>query len=347
VNKRDPTPATKMADIAKLAGVSASTVSRALAGSPLVAKSQRDEIVRLATEHGYVVNAMARNLRLQRTDIISVVIPLGHAARQPLTDPFFAELLGHLADEITERGYGVLLQKVLPPMDDWLPRLIGAHRSDGIIVLGQSTEHRALENAASQYHPLVVWGGRERDQAYCTVGTDNVSGARLAVEHLLSLGRRRIIFLGDPSAPEIRLRHEGYQQALERAPGALASRSIAVPSNVTADTAYDAMRAMIGSATDCDAIFASTDVIAINAIRALTAAGRRVPEDVAVVGYDDIPFAAHHSPALTTVRQDLALGARTMVDLLFRRIARETTQSESLPATLVIRESCGAVLTRQ
>src|SRR5271157_5053827 len=117
-----------MADIAALARVSASTVSRALAGSPLVPKKKRDRIVKIARARGYVVNSAARTLRLKRTETISVVIPLGHEGSQPLTDPFFVEMLGHLADEITHRGYGVLLQKILPPMNNWLARLVAANR---------------------------------------------------------------------------------------------------------------------------------------------------------------------------------------------------------------------------
>ena len=96
-----------------------------------------------------MVNSTARNLRLQRTQAISVAIPLGHAAGQPLTDPFFSEMIVHLADAITQRGHGVFLQKIVPPMDDWLPRLIASNKSDGIVVVGQSTEHAALEDAAA------------------------------------------------------------------------------------------------------------------------------------------------------------------------------------------------------
>lgn len=158
MNKRRRSKPPKMADIAELAGVHPSTISRALAGSPLVAKKKRDEILKLARERGYVINSAARNLRLQRTQTISVVIPLGHEAGQALTDPFFMEMIGYLADEITQRGYGMFLQKILPPMDDWLLRLIASQRTDGIIIIGQSTEHKAIEAAASNYQPLVVWG---------------------------------------------------------------------------------------------------------------------------------------------------------------------------------------------
>ena len=327
-----------MADIARLAGVSASTVSRALAGSSLVAAKKRDEIVRLARERGYVVNSTARNLRLQRTQAVSVIIPLGHETSQPLTDPFFMEMLGHLADSITQRGYGMFLQKVVPPMDDWLPQLIGSHKSDGIIVIGQSTEHAALEAAAANYKPLVVWGGHLAHQSYCTVGTDNVGGALAAVEHLIQLGRRRIVFLGDPAIPEIGLRYEGYRLAHERAPRLRVLPHI-VPAHLTADTAYEAMRAFIGEAGNFDAVFGATDVIAMSAVRAITAAGLAVPRDVAVVGFDDIVLASHANPPLTTVRQDLRRGAQTLVELLFRRMEGEDTPSATMPAELVVRES--------
>jgi DNA-binding LacI/PurR family transcriptional regulator len=335
--RRRSVPA-KMADIARLAGVSASTVSRALAGSKLVARQKREQIVRLARERGYVINATARNLRLQRTQTISVVIPLAHELGQSLTDPFFIEMLGHLADEITQRGYGLLLQKILPPMDEWLQQLISAHRSDGIIVVGQSTEHRTLEEAAANYRPLVVWGGHLERQSYCTVGTDNVGGAFAATEHLYKTGRRRIVFIGDQTIPEIRLRFEGYKRALAQAPRGTAAPHV-VPAHLTGDTAYEAMRAFIESGNSFDGVVAATDVIAISAMRALAAMGIVVPRNVAVVGFDDIAWASHANPPLSSVRQDFQRGAHTLVELLFRRMNGEDTPSATMPAELVVRES--------
>jgi DNA-binding LacI/PurR family transcriptional regulator len=333
-----------MADIARLAGVHSSTVSRALAGSPLVAKKKRELILKLAKERGYVINSVASNLRLQRTQTISVVVPLGHEAGQALTDPFFVQMLGHLADEITQRGYGMFLQKILPPMDDWLPRLIASHRADGIIIIGQSTEHAAIEGAAAKYRPMVVWGGHLEHQSYCTVGTDNVGGARVVVEHLIRNGRRRIVFLGDPAVPEIKLRHEGYKYALAQAPRGTAPARI-VPAHLTADTAYESMRAFIREGGQFDAVFGATDVIALSAIRAITASGLTVPRDVAVVGFGDIALASQFNPTLTTMRQDLPRGARILVDLLFRRLNGENAPSATMQAELIARES-SAVTTK-
>jgi DNA-binding LacI/PurR family transcriptional regulator len=339
--KRKRSPSSKipkMTDIARMAGVNVSTVSRALSGNTRVGNEQRERILKLAQERGYVVNPNASNLRTRRTQTLSVVVPLRHETGQALSDPFFISMLGYLADEITQRGYGMFLKKVLPPMKNWLQLLIGSQRADGIIVIGQSTEHATLEAAAKTYLPLVVWGGHLQYQSYCTVGSDNVGGARAAVEHLIHSGRKRIVFMGDSKIPEMRLRHEGYQLALEKTARG-SSEDLQVPSHMTADTAYEAMRAYIRDGAKFDAIFAATDVIAISAIRAIIASGLSVPRDVAVVGFDDIAMAAYANPPLTTVRQDLQHGAKVLVDLVLRRIEGEDTPSATMPAELIVRES--------
>lgn len=330
-----------MADLARLAGVHVSTVSRALGDSPLVQQEMRERILGLAREHGYVANAAARNLRAGRTETLSVVIPLAHEREQVLTDPFFASMLSHLADAITRRGYGMHLQKVLPPMQGWLQRIVAERRSDGIIVIGQSTEHETLQQAARTATPFVVWGGQLPKQRYCTVGTDNVQGGRLATQHLLAQGRRRILFLGDPAIPEIRLRCDGYEQALAKGPRGTAAASI-VKAHLTPDAAATALQAWLQQGKAFDAVFAATDLIAISALRVLAAAGLRVPEDVAVVGFDGLEMGAHVHPSLSTVQQDLAQGAELLVDLLLQRIAGSDVDSVAMPGTLVLRESCGA-----
>lgn len=335
-----PEHVSKMADLARIAGVSVSTVSRALSGSPLVAQAAREKILMLAREHGYVLNTQAQGLRLKRTQTLSVVIPLGHESRQPLTDPFFVEILGYLADEITQRGYGMFLVKVVPPMGHWLESLIASGRSDGIVVIGQSTEHAALDAAAKNYLPLVVWGGEFERKSYCTVGSDNVAGAALAVEHLIAHGRRNIVFLGDPAIPEIGLRYSGYDRAL-RASKVKMGKPRIVPVHLVAESSFEDMRAFLDEHGTFDGIVAASDVIAISAIRAMAAAGLSVPRDVSVVGYDDIVLAANTHPSLTTVRQDLKAGARAMIDALFRRMNDEAAPSVVLPTRLVVRESCG------
>jgi DNA-binding LacI/PurR family transcriptional regulator len=338
--KKSSPSTVKMSDIARIAGVHTSTVSRALAGSPLVDDAVRDKIVGIARSCGYVVNSAARSLRLRRSLTISVTIPLGHEKQQSLSDPFFVEMFGYLAEEITQRGYGVHLQKVVPPMDRWLESLVASNQPDGIIIIGQSTEHKAIEVMAKKFLPLVVWGGQVARQSYCTVGSDNLEGGRIAAEHLLGCGRRRIVFVGDAKAPEFQLRYKGYHQALENGPRGT-EKPYLVSSHLTAEGAYAAVKSLIAGKHAFDAIFAATDIIAANAIRAVTDAGLTVPGDIAVVGYDDIALAAHTNPPLTTVRQGIQEGAQTMVDLLFRRIDGEKTESAVIPTRLVVRGSSG------
>jgi DNA-binding LacI/PurR family transcriptional regulator len=316
-----------MADVARLAKVSMSTVSRALADNPLIPEDRRREIQRIAAEAGYVINQSARSLRMRKTQTIGVVFPLGHDVGQLISDPFFIEMFGRLADEITTRGYQVLLCRVTDTSDGWLKRIIQSHRQDGLVIVGQSDQHAALNQAAESYHPLVVWGGHLSGQVYCSVGTDNIGGARRAVDHLLGLGRKRIAFLGMLELPEIGLRYEGYVRAL-RAAGIEQDPALVLPAHFSFETAYEA-------------IFATSDIIALAAIQALAAAGIDVPGQVSVVGFDDIAIAAQSTPPLTSVQQDLAKGARTIVDLLFKRMAGEDAPSATLLPKLVVRKSCG------
>lgn len=328
----------KMADIARMAGVSISTVSRALAGNPLIPKALRDQIVEIAQTHGYVVNQSARSLRLRKTDTIGVIIPLAKEAGQLISDPFFLEMVGRLADEITRRNYFVLLTKAAVTEPGWLDRIIQSHRADGLLLIGQSTQHEVLNAVADAYRPMVVWGGQLPGQRYCTVGSDNVEGGRLAVAHLTATGRKRIAFLGAIDAPEAAQRFEGYRKGLAEA-GIAFDPALVVSTPYTLEEARDAVAAFLATGAAFDAAFAFSDVVALAAVGALHGAGRRVPEDVAVVGFDDIALARHAAPSLTTVRQDLVFGAKTMVDLLFRRMAGEDATSTLVPVELVVRGS--------
>lgn len=328
----------KMADIARMAGVSISTVSRALAGNPLIPKTLRDQIVEIAQTHGYVVNQSARSLRLRRTDTIGVIIPLAHEAGQAISDPFFLEMFGRLADEITRRGYAVLLNKVVATEPGWLDRIIQSHRADGLVLIGQSSQHEALNLVADTYKPMVAWGARLPGQRYCAVGSDNVQGGRLAVSHLAAAGRERIAFFGADETPEAAQRLEGYRQGLAEA-GLPFDPALVVPTPFTLDEARGAVAAFLAKGAAFDAVFAFSDVVALAAISALAEAGRSVPGDVAVVGFDDIALARHSHPPLTTIRQDLESGARSMIDRLFRRMAGEDAPGMVAPVKLVVRGS--------
>ena len=326
-----------MAELARRAGVSVSTISRALAGSPLVNKKTRDKVASLARELDFRPNAQARNLRLQRTNAIGVLLPLGHQRDQHLTDPFFLSMLGYLADVIAERGYDMLLSKVIPQDDEWLDAIVDSNRVDGVVIVGQSNQAQTIDRTARRYRRIVAWGAQLPGQHYVTVGTDNQAGGRLAAEHLISRGRRRLLFLGDHHAPEIEQRQAGFMAACTAA--GIAGDASAIDIDLVPEVAYDQLQAHFTGSVVCDGIVAASDVIAMAAIRALSDKGLKVPGDVAVTGFDDVMLAQHMTPPLTTVRQDLRMGATLLVERLFALMAGEDAASVVMPPELVVRAS--------
>lgn len=325
-------------DLAKLAGVSAGTVSRALSDTGLISQKTRERIKTLANEHNFRPNIMARNLRIQKTGAIGVVIPLGHETGQHISDPFFITMLGLLADALTERGYDLVLSRVVPTDGDWLDRFTDSGRVDGIIVIGQSNQFETLERAAKRFLPLVVWGGHQKGQVHCSVGSDNVAGGELAANHLIERGCKSIAFFGDPTALEIAQRLAGCKMAMERA-GILKDLSL-LPAHLAVDPSDTTIAEFLsGTNHKPDGIFAASDVIAMSALRTLAELEISVPGDIRVVGYDGLALGEHTVPRLTTIRQDLTTGARNLVDLLLRRISGEDTASVVMPPELVIRMS--------
>ncbi len=330
--------ARNITDLARLAGVSPGTVSRALANSELISKKTRERVQALAREHEFRPNVMARNLRTKRSGAIGVLIPLGHETAQHISDPFFMSLLGHLADALTERGHDLLLSRVIPTNPDWLTDIVESGRVDGVILIGQSDQSAVIDKVAARFLPLVAWGANLAGQAHCSVGTDNRKGGELAARHLIERGAKSFAFLGDPIAPEIAERLAGVRTALDAA--GLGKSLEILPAHLTAETAHPAVSDWLGSAdTVPDGIIAASDVIALSTLRALAEHGRSVPDHVRVIGYDDLPLANQTTPPLTTVRQDLVAGAAHLVDLLFRRIGGEKTESVVLEPQLIMRGS--------
>ena len=322
-------------DLARLAGVSPGTVSRALAGKSLVNTKTREKIEGLAREHGFRPNQMASGLRRQKTGVIGVVIPLGHDTRQQISDTFFMTLLGFLADELTREGYDLMLRRVVPESDaDWLDRFIGSGMIDGVIVIGQSDQFDRIEDVADGYGPMVVWGNHTEGQRHCVVGTDNRLGGRIAAERLIAAGATRLAFLGDTTAIEFAARFAGAEDVARR----MGADIIALPSHLSPDRASEEIaRHLADTAGRIDGIFAATDTLAALCLAVLRERGVAVPDDIKLIGFDDLPIARQTVPPLTTVKQDIAAGARGLVDLLLRRLAGEETESLVLPAQLVVR----------
>lgn len=327
----------KMSDIARLAGVSESTVSRALSDSPLINEKTRARIQSIARDEQYYINRQAQNLRLQSSKTVLVAIPLDHNPRQPISDPFIMELLSSVADALMAVGFEILLTRV--NRQDWRDRVASHSYLKGLIIVGQSLLHDDInEFANSSDLPMVVWGAHLPRQNYITVGTDNREGGVMACEHLLRRGRRRVVFLGDSSLPEVRHRHEGYVQAH-------VSMGLQPDPALTIACAFDRLCAeqkmieLMASKIPFDAIFAASDVLAQEAIRHVTAQGLQVPQDIAIVGYDDTALSRYMAPSLTTVSQEIYLGGQRLVDCLLRQFRGDQVSSEQYSPSLEIRVS--------
>ena len=326
----------QMADIAHLAGVSTSTVSRALANSPLVNAKTRARIAELARSLNYSINIGAQNLRLKVNRTVAVVVPYDVQIRQHLTDPFFLGLLGSIADALTEQGFDILLSRIDAEHLDSAAQAVETGRAIGVILIGQWRHHEQLNQIAARGVPIVVWGAQLPRQLYCTVGGDNAAGGKLATDHLIANGRRRIVFLGDANLPEVEQRFAGYRQSLQAA-GIAYDPQLYRPSAFIADSARAAVQAMCDAQLDFDAIFASSDLLAMAAITALRERGRQTPADIAVVGYDDIELAQYFNPPLTTIRQPIDVAGRELVAALLALLDGAPAEPRLLATTLVAR----------
>jgi DNA-binding LacI/PurR family transcriptional regulator len=338
---RDNQRRLQMADIARLAGVSIATVSRALNGSPLINAATRERITALAQSHDYTINLGAKNLRMQRNQTIAVVIPYDATSRQHISDPFFLSMLGSLADAVTDRGYDLLLSRVDADNLDAAARLYHSGVALGVVLIGQWHHHDQLNQMAARKVPIVVWGAQLPQQLYCTVGGDNVLGGRLAAEHLLKQGRKRILFMGDPRLPEVAQRQEGFRQAL-RAAHVSESKDLQLVVPFDVDVARAALTKLLSRRLGFDAVFGCSDLLAITAMQVLRERGHRVPQDVAVVGYDNMALAGYCDPPLTSVHQPVQEAGAAMVDALLAMLQGHQAAPRVLPVSLVARPSSAA-----
>lgn len=329
-----------MADIARLAGVSTATVSRALSNSKLVNDETRTRILELARSLKYTINIGAQNLRLKQNRTVGVVVPFDSGTRQHLSDPFFLGMLGSLADALTERGFDMLLSRVDAEQLDAAASPFDTGRVIGIILIGQWRHHDQLNQLAARHVPIVVWGAQLPQQLYATVGGDNVSGGMQATAHLLAAGRKRIAFFGDIHLPEVAQRHAGYCRALA-AHGIGVDPDLVVPVSFLPEGGTQAVDALQRRGIAYDAVFACSDLLAMTAINTLRALGKSVPQDVAVVGYDDIELSTYFHPPLTTIRQPIRAAGAVLVDSLLALVDGQPATSQQLQTELIVRATAG------
>jgi DNA-binding LacI/PurR family transcriptional regulator len=329
--------------IAHLAGVSQPTVSRALRGSPMVNEATRSKILKIARELNYKVDKNASNLRCQHSGTLALLLFEDPAPDESLINPFFVSMLASITRACGQRGYDLLISFQQPANNDWQASFEDSNKADGIILLGYGDYldyQRRLEFLNERGIRFVRWGAVLPEQNEISVGCDNGHGGRTVTEHLLERGGRRIAFLGDASNhyPEFLERYRGHGDALA-ARGLFADPALQVNAISSEQSGFEAARTLLARGQPFDAICAASDLIAIGAMKALAAAGLRVPHDVLVSGYDDIPLAAFVNPSLTTIQQDTKIAGAILVDTLLKRINKEPVENQVIPVSLVVRDS--------
>ncbi|ASK91799.1 LacI family transcriptional regulator [Xanthomonas citri pv. vignicola] len=329
-------------DIAYLAGVSQPTVSRALRGSPMVNEETRKRILRIARELNYKVDKNASSLRLRNAGTLALLFFEDPTADDSLINPFFHSMLGSITRACALQGYDLLVS-FQQLSKDWQADYEDSNKADGIILLGygdyQESRQR-LQLLVEQGTHFVRWGAALPGQPGISIGSDNYQGGLDITDHLLAQGCRRIAFLGHASNhyPEFEERYRGHATALAQH-GLAADPALQFDAITTELSGYSACLALLDSGNAFDAVCAASDLIAIGAMRALRERGLRVPQDVAVSGFDDIALAASVAPALSTVQQDTKQAGTLLVESLVALIRGEAAQSRTIPVRLALRDS--------
>jgi DNA-binding LacI/PurR family transcriptional regulator len=317
-----------MADLARLAGTSKITVSRALADSSLVNARTRERIQTLAREQGYKLNISARNLRLRHSRTVGVIVEMRPSDARPMLDPYPLNLLGGITQALTTAGYSVLLTTRQDA------NATAIHAADGLILLGQGVHQDAVRRFDKLGLPMVVWGAPADHDNHIVVGSDNRQGGQLVAEHFARIGRRHPVFVGPPGHPEILDRLNGFVDALAR----MGIKPLLMRrDDFTMAAGIDAVRSLVARGAKFDAIFASSDLLALGAISALKDLGVDVPRAVSIVGYDDTPIGATFLPNISTVRQDWQAGGVLLAEKVLDLIEGRPAQTETLPVELVLR----------
>ncbi|HZP53569.1 LacI family DNA-binding transcriptional regulator [Actinocrinis sp.] len=326
-------------DVAAEAGVSRGTVSRVLNGGVNVSPAALAAVNKAIKQTGYVVNHHARSLVTQRSR--SVAFILSEPQEKFFEDPNFPILLRGCTQALAEHDMPLLLSIAGTEEDrERVVRFIAAGHIDGALLVSTHAGNPVVDRLTGLGVPAVACGlpiGHEYDLAY--VAVNEAEGARQATAHLAKLGRRRIATVTGPmDTPGGRDRLKGYQDALRTA-GLPADDSLVAHGDYTRASGEVAMIKLLQANPDLDAVFVASDLMAVGAIDALTEAGKRVPEDVAVVGFDDSPAALTARPQLTTVRQPFRRISQEMVRLLLARLDGQEPAAVILPTELVIRAS--------
>ncbi|RZZ87447.1 LacI family transcriptional regulator [Pseudoxanthomonas winnipegensis] len=329
-------------DIAHLAGVSQPTVSRALRGSPMVNEDTRRRILAIAEQLHYKVDKNASNLRTQHTGTLALLFFEDPTPDESAINPFFLSMLGSITRACALHGYDLLIS-FQNLSTDWQADYADSKKADGLILLGYGDYLQSrvrLEKLQQQGIRFVRWGAALPGQPGVSIGCDNFQGGHDMAAHLIAQGRRRIAFLGHASAhyPEFQERHRGVCAALDAA-GLEHEPTLQVDAETSEQSGYAAARILLARGVAFDAVFGASDLIAIGAMKALLEAGLRIPEQVAVAGFDDIPLAGFVTPGLSTVQQDTRQAGMLLVDALLQQLHGQPVDSQTIPVRLALRGS--------
>jgi len=336
--RRLPRVAATLRDVARASRVSTATVSRVFNESPLVSVETRDRVREAAKRLGYWPNGIARSLITNRTHMLGVLMPDLHGE-------FFSEMIHGVDLGARARGLHILVSRSSSSLEE----LIGAVRSmrgrvDGLIVMAPDLEDSAALRECGGEVPTVFLNPDGRVRNGDTLVIANVEGARAVVDHLLGLGHRRIAMITGPERNvDARQRRDGYRRALHDR-GLPPESRLEFAGDFGERSGYDAMLEILRCEPRPTAVFAANDCMAVGALGALQDQRVRVPEDIAIVGFDDIPLVRYLTPPLTTVHVDMLRFGERAVELLLERTAgkRAAARHDVLPTRLVVRGSCGA-----
>lgn len=335
----------KLKDVAKRSGVAVGTASAVINQSPWVTEETRKRVLQAIKELNYHPNQLARNLRTQKTTTIGVIV-------SDITNPFFPQIIRSIDRVTRQNGYLMMLGDSNESFQIGIEtfKVMLQKKVDGIILVGGIVPKEDLVKFLSDKYPVIVVIERDFEiPDIATVVVDAVNGGYTATKHLLSLGYSQVGLICGPMEDELFHasfgRHKGYRMALEEY-NIPFNQSMVQCGDFTFDGGYRAMKQLLEETHQIRAIFALNDLMAIGAMMAIKEKGLRIPEDIALVGYDDIPEASHISPALTTIQLPKKQLGQKAVEILLNRLQgkQDLSLKNVLPTKLIVRQSCGAFL---
>ena len=344
-NRRKPAT---LSDVAATVGVAPMTVSRVINGNGYVSEETREKVLEAVKKMNYRRNGLARNLKRQRTETVGLVIG-------DISNPFSTELANAVRETLSFRGYNlfICISEHSAREDIAAFESLVDHNVDGLIIATRSNREgdERLSEIADSGVPIVVVGRDFKHDSVDAISADNFKGGFEATQHLVDLGHTRIGFIGAAFEDRSRLKRlQGYLAALTQHEIPIDERLITgrkgsandVPGYSTESIGYEGMKRLLSLPNRPTAVFARNDFTAVGAISAVKEAGLSIPQDIAIVGFDDTPLAVHTMPSLTTVRQPMKVQGQLAAEMLLRRITGDTEvepKEKVLDCELIIRES--------